>query len=210
MGDTYIKEETESQTVEYAYPELHEDDYIPIRLFGDEYVINKRGDIKSKSSNKLIKIRPNNGYQRIYLKYNHYYYKKYLHRLLAETFIMNNNKYRYVDHINRDKSDNSVSNLRWVSRSQNSRNKLSNRGIKYVFKKQLSVLSKVVVSIRGHKVKNIYYDCDEFYMYIDEIIGYRKLVLNKNNNHWYYRITDIHNKRFYFSLNQYLEEYNCK
>ena len=45
-----------------------------------------------------------------------------VHRLVAETFIDNPNGYTEIDHVNRDKSDNSVTNLRWVTHSENMRN----------------------------------------------------------------------------------------
>ena len=49
--------------------------------------------------------------------------KRYLvHRLVAEACIPNPDNLPVVDHINRDKHDNRACNLRWVTRSENSRN----------------------------------------------------------------------------------------
>ena len=45
-----------------------------------------------------------------------------VHRLVAEAFIDNPQGYTEIDHVNRDKSDNSVANLRWVTHSENMRN----------------------------------------------------------------------------------------
>ena len=45
-----------------------------------------------------------------------------VHRLVAEAFLSNPNGYTEIDHINRDKSDNSVTNLRWVTHSENMHN----------------------------------------------------------------------------------------
>ena len=45
-----------------------------------------------------------------------------VHRLVAEAFIDNPQGYTEIDHLNRDKSDNSVTNLRWVTHSENMRN----------------------------------------------------------------------------------------
>lgn len=50
--------------------------------------------------------------------------KKYyrIHRLVAETFIPNPENKNTVDHINRNRSDNRISNLRWADMQEQSRN----------------------------------------------------------------------------------------
>ena len=46
----------------------------------------------------------------------------YVHRVVAETFIENPRGCKEVDHINHDKQDNRVENLRWVTREENQAN----------------------------------------------------------------------------------------
>lgn len=45
-----------------------------------------------------------------------------IHRLVAETFIPNPDSKPQVDHINRNRSDNRLENLRWVDACENQRN----------------------------------------------------------------------------------------
>jgi hypothetical protein len=59
----------------------------------------------------------------------------YIHRLVAECFLPNQNNKPQVDHINQNKMNNHLSNLRWVSRSENHLNKthkLSSSGYRYI------------------------------------------------------------------------------
>lgn len=49
-----------------------------------------------------------------------------VHRLVAECFIPNPEHKPQIDHINRDRSDNRVGNLRWVTQSENLRNTKAN------------------------------------------------------------------------------------
>ena len=61
-------------------------------------------------------------------------YKK-VHKLMAEAFIPNPENKSTIDHINRNKLDNSISNLRWATSSEQNSNqakKLSNTGYKHI------------------------------------------------------------------------------
>jgi hypothetical protein len=91
------------------------------------YMINENGEIYSKIRNKLLKISTDKKYKTITLRKNNKAYTKKIHRLLGIQYLPNPNNFPCVDHINRDKLDNSLSNLRWVSYSINSKNKDSKK-----------------------------------------------------------------------------------
>ena len=84
--------------------------------------------IRKKKNGKIVKEGlMNNGYVRVVL--NGVNYLK--HRIIATHFLPNDQPLikTEVDHINHDKTDYHIENLRWVSPSQNQRNKASYNNI---------------------------------------------------------------------------------
>lgn len=88
-----------------------------------KYSISTCGRVKNIITNKIIKHSINNtGYYLINL-YNDIIHRSYtVHRLVALHFISNPNNYKVVDHRDRNKFNNNVENLRWVTYSQNGLN----------------------------------------------------------------------------------------
>jgi len=104
-----------------------------IKGYEGEYQVSNLGRVKSMSrtyidkNNKLYSIKErlmnfqDNG--RGYKNINLYKSKKskcfYIHRLVAETFLSKIENKNFVNHIDGDKSNNNLSNLEWVDRSEN-------------------------------------------------------------------------------------------
>ena len=66
------------------------------------------------------------GYEYIVLKKGDKPVRECVHRLVAKAFIPNNVKERnHIDHIDGNKSNNCISNLRWVTRKENDANPIS-------------------------------------------------------------------------------------
>ena len=68
--------------------------------------------IFKKSGGLVIENTDEEGYVRVFLNGE----KCYKHRLIAQQFLSNPRGFPYVDHFNQDRSDNHVSNLRWIGR----------------------------------------------------------------------------------------------
>lgn len=84
------------------------------------YQISTDGTVYNKKTGRELKNTiGNRGYYTVSLNSQ----RKFLHILLAKTFIKNLNNKLHVDHINRNKTDNSLNNLRFVNASENNTNK---------------------------------------------------------------------------------------
>lgn len=90
----------------------------------EEYQVSNLGRVKHK--NKILKPRKNKGgYLSVALWSNKVRKDKLLHRLVAEAFIPNPDNKSEIDHINADKTNNRVENLRWCTRKENINNPLN-------------------------------------------------------------------------------------
>lgn len=91
------------------------------------YKIDKDGNLLSLYRNKYKKpIRRDDGYVVFNISVNGRQKTAYLHRLLAEAFIPNPENKPQVNHKNGIKYDNRLSNLEWVTESENSKHAYDN------------------------------------------------------------------------------------
>ncbi len=92
----------------------------------DDYYINRNGDILSKKFGKERILKPGvtfKGYYVVSLTKNNKNKTHAVHRLVALTFIPNPDNYPCIDHIDRNKLNNCVDNLRWCNQQINMVNK---------------------------------------------------------------------------------------
>ena len=86
------------------------------KLWKDNIYISNFGNVKGR---KILHW--SNGYYRITYKHKSFA----LHRLVAELFIPNPENKKEVDHIDTNKLNNNINNLRWVQPSENMNNPLT-------------------------------------------------------------------------------------
>lgn len=96
----------------------------PIKDFPN-YLLSKDGRVYSTISSKYLKQYISMGYPAIDIVNEEGIGKKLMHRLLAEHFIPNPGNLPQVNHIDGNKLNNSLSNLEWVSGSDNVRHAYS-------------------------------------------------------------------------------------
>ena len=162
---------TESQVIEFVslseYPDYEILSQYPftIRRKDNHFVITE-GNFR------------NNGYICICLNQKTYY----KHVVIAKQFIPNPNNLSDVDHINRDKGDYHIENLRWVSRSENCKNKNStNHKVIYEFIDDIPD-DAIMVDFYNVKTERREFNVNEYFYYYNndtkEDTFYRKITNN--------------------------------
>ena len=121
-----------------------------IKEYEGLYQVSNLGRIKrirfinnkaNKNKEKIINQTDNgNGYKIVGLCKNGKRKNYYVHRLVADAFIINQNNYKEINHIDNDRSNNKVKNLEWCNRNYN---------IKYSYNKGKHIAPKPMLGRKG-------------------------------------------------------------
>lgn len=187
-----------SQAIEQPVNQTTNDEsvveFVPLLHFEDDYEILNHHPytIRKKSNHYVLKETINNqdGYVQVML--NRKTYRK--HRIIGIQFLENPDPINFdvIDHLNHDKTDNRLQNLRWTSQSSNIYNKSSNKGIQYNFIDDLPD-EAVVVDFYETRTERREFDEGKYYYYHDE---------SNNEDVFYGKITDDLYKVLHHNINK--------
>ena len=169
-------------SVEQPVNQIINDDEVefePLKGFEEDHLIQTTFpyNIKKKSNNRIIKEGiHHSGY--VYISLNGKFYNK--HVIVAKQFIENPDNLPQVDHINHDKTDYHVSNLRYVSSSENCRNKSSHNGIQAIYVDDIPD-EAMIVDYYETKTERREFEQNKYYFFHDE---------SNNEDNFYAKITD--------------------
>ena len=103
----------------------------PIKGYEGVYSITENGEVYSHKRKIYLATREDKyGYLRVNLCKNGEMKTRFIHRLMAEAYIPNPDNLPYVDHIDRNRKNNTIENLRWTTERGNSRNSKRNRPVR--------------------------------------------------------------------------------
>ena len=131
-----------------------------------------------------------------------------IHRLLAYTFIPNDDPIHkiQIDHINYNRQDNRIENLRWVSCSSNLKNRTTFKGKKnYNFVDSLPIEAVEIRLFKGHNFEGLFYYNEHFYLFNG--YNYREIIETETRGYKYFFVYYIEHKKVSFTMKQYLAEF---
>ena len=152
---------------------MNNDEFVDIKKYNGYYQINRKGQVRSLKrkihyfnkkgkyvypvKEKLLKSTTrdkNIKYLCVDLRKNKKRKTKFIHRLVAEAFILNPQNKTQVNHIDGNKKNNHVSNLEWCTHLENMQHAVKNKLTSFGSKNSNSYLTeKQVLEIRDLKGK---------------------------------------------------------
>lgn len=106
-----------------------------------------------RKEREIIGFLSKDGYLRVYLTNKDGTCAYSVSRLIAETFIPNPDNKPEVDHIDRNRSNNNASNLRWATHRENAINKGCYTNQKCIYHEVNEHFESYVIQVRNHKLK---------------------------------------------------------
>ena len=195
-------------------------DFVPLLNFEDDYEIlnDYPFTIRKKSNHRVLKESLSNGY--LVCTLNGKQYKK--HRLVALQFLPNpdpiNND--VIDHINHNRADNHLHNIRWCSSSDNMINRSSIKGIQSVFIDDIPD-DAMVVDFYDTRTERRVFDNNRYYYWFDETnnddIFYAKItddiykILHHNfvkGEYEYVSMKDVNNRQVGVMINRFKQQHD--
>ena len=182
----------------------------PLRDFEDSYEIEVEEPhrIRRLGSDRFVSTSLDRltGYMRV--KLNGRTYK--LHRILAKHFIENPDDLPQVDHIDRNKTNNSIENLRWVTASENTRNRTV---AAYGRREYLNNPPNDITEIRTFNgveyAENTYFFCYETDRVVKRFNDHRWQLLAQTPHYGYLRVhmTDINGRSHHVYVHKLIDHF---
>lgn len=146
------------------------------------YSVSNKGRIRKDSTGQIMVLSKNGGYARITIS-------KHVHRLVAKAFLdePENEEQCWVDHIDGNRSNNNVENLRWVTPSENA--------LSYGYQSRIENKKRKVKATHLDG-KTIIFDsrqaAAEYFKCSDSEIKYNHLYTKRNKKGWTFeKVEDI-------------------
>lgn len=136
------------------------------------YFVSSLGFVVGKTGHALKESKAGRGYPTVALSCDGVVKTFYVHRLVAGHFLLNGLNKKTVNHIDGNKENNHVSNLEWLSYSENNQHAVDS-GLKGSGERHYNskLIEEMVVELKAT------YDSDKAYKYYGDIYGVSKATI---------------------------------
>ena len=98
-----------------------EETYKKIEGF-ENYSVSDFGNVRNDTTDRILKPGCDNGYLKVVLTNNGKRHNKNIHKLVADAFLLNPENKKCIDHIDNNRQNNNLINLRFATTTQNAQN----------------------------------------------------------------------------------------
>lgn len=148
----------------------------------NNYSVSNYGNIRNDKTGRILKAyKKSNGYMQVQL--GHKTIPQYIHRLVAIAFIPNVDNKPQVNHINGIKNDNNVTNLEWVTASEND--------LRYGYNSRVENRKKKIIAtnINGEQIIfNSRIETAKYFKCSKSQIAYDKYYKKGNKKGWIFKL----------------------
>lgn len=151
-----------------------EEEWRDVVGYEENYQVSSLGQVRSKPRQKRpgrILKQNEQTYKCVSLSQNNIIKTHTVHRLVALAFIPNPLNLQQVDHIDRNKLNNTISNLRWVSAAENQQNKgmpkHNTSGEMYIY-----TMYRVCIIKNGKKTTKVFNNMEDAKAFRHDVAGF--------------------------------------
>ena len=185
------------------------ENWVPCKIDKDYEICDSYPhQIRKIKTGRIVKEhQASSGYIKCNLNRKHYF----KHKIIATQFIPNPNGHTVVDHINRIRTDNRIDNLRWVSLSDNNKNKTSHKGVAYTIINYDDEPDDLIpVDHYGNHIIEdyYYYSPRNNRFYLDTGVNLRELpILTNKKGLAFVMVTNVNKKQAMICFNKFKRMY---